>query len=186
MSAACPACPWSGSVFATEAGGPDATAAAIFDRHHGPLFRYLARLTGDPDAAADAAQEAFVRLLEQRPPPTNPRPWLFRVATNVVRDSARKSKRRKDLTHEGRASRAHGDPPRSPEGAVERETARRLVREALGALSPKERQALLMREEGFKHREIADALGTTTGSIGTLLRRAARKAAGRLEMEETA
>ncbi|NIP80412.1 MAG: sigma-70 family RNA polymerase sigma factor [Gemmatimonadetes bacterium] len=171
-------------MFATETGGHDAAARAIFDRHHEPLYRYLARLTGDPDAAADAAQEAFVRLLEQDPPPDEPRPWLFRVATNVVRDSARKRKRHQVLAHEGRAARAHGDPPRSPDGMVDRETARRLVGEALTALSPKERQALLMREEGFKHREIAEALGTTTGSIGTLLRRAIHKAAGRLEMED--
>jgi RNA polymerase sigma factor (sigma-70 family) len=173
-------------VFATETNGRDAAARAIFDRHHEPLLRYLSRLTGDSDAAADAAQEAFVRLLEQRPPPEEPKPWLFRVATNVVRDSARKTKRHRVLATEGRARRAHGDPPRSPEGVVDRETARRLVAEALGALSAKERQALLMREEGFKHREIAEALGTTTGSIGTLLRRAIHKAAGRLEMESDA
>jgi DNA-directed RNA polymerase specialized sigma24 family protein len=43
---------------------------------------------------------------------------------------------------------------------------------ALSALSPKERSAVLMREEGFAHREIAEALGTTTGSVGTLLARA--------------
>ena len=44
-----------------------------------------------------------------------------------------------------------------------------------------ERIALLMREEGFVHREIAEAIGTTTGSVGTLLARAIAKAAARLE-----
>lgn len=159
---------------------------ALFARHHEPLHRYLARLTGDPELAADAAQEAFVRLLEQDPRPEEPRPWLFRVATNVVRDTARASKRHRELGMDGKARGAHGDPPRSPEGAVDRETARRLMRTALDALSEKERQALLMREEGFKHREIAAALGTTTGSIGTLLRRAIGKAADRLGTEEEA
>lgn len=155
-----------------------------FARHHEPLHRYLVRLTGDPELAADAAQEAFVRLLDQQPPPDDPRPWLFRVATNVVRDAARKRARHRVLGQDGRARGAHGDAPRSPEGTVDRETARRLVRHALDTLSPKERQALLMREEGFKHREIADALGTTTGSIGTLLRRAIGKAAAGLNLEE--
>ncbi|MFW5947032.1 MAG: RNA polymerase sigma factor [Gemmatimonadota bacterium] len=156
---------------------------AIFARYHPALHRYLARLTGDPELAADLAQEAFVRLLEQPSPPEQPRPWLFRVATNLVRDSARASQRHRVLDADGRARGAHGDPPRSPESAVDRETARRMTRAALDALSEKERQALLMREEGFRHREIADALGTTTGSIGTLLRRAIEKAAERLRME---
>lgn len=153
---------------------------ALFARHHPPLQRYLARLTGDPDLAADAAQEAFVRLLERRPPADGVRPWLFRVATNLVRDAARRKRTRHLLGLRGRAQASHGDPPRSPEEVVGTVAARRLVREALDALSPKERQALLMREEGFKHREIAEALGTTTGSVGTLLSRAVQKAADRL------
>jgi RNA polymerase sigma-70 factor (ECF subfamily) len=158
----------------------------LFDQHHESLHRYLARLTGDPDLAADAAQEAFVRLLEQEPPPEEPRPWLFRVAVNVVRDTARATKRHRMLQMDGRAQGVHGDRPRSPEGVVSRETARQLMGAALGALSEKERQALLMREEGFKHREIAEMLGTTTGSIGTLLRRALGKAAERLRLEAEA
>jgi RNA polymerase sigma factor (sigma-70 family) len=152
----------------------------LFARHHPPLQRYLARLTGDPDLAADVAQEAFVRLLERRPPSEHARPWLFRVATNLVRDAARRARTRRVLAFRGRAERAHGDAPRSSADVVDRVTARRMVRDALDGLSPKERKALLMREEGFKHREIAAALGTTTGSVGTLLARAIEKAAGRL------
>jgi RNA polymerase sigma factor (sigma-70 family) len=158
-----------------------------FARHHEPLRRYLVRLTGDPELAADAAQEAFVRLLEQDPWPDNPRPWLFRVAINVVRDDARKAQRHQALGQAtARMRGAHADDPGTPDRTVDRYTARRLVREAMAALSPKERQALLMREEGFKHREIADALGTTTGSIGTLIRRALHKAAEQLEPLEEA
>lgn len=157
---------------------------ALFAEHHAPLHRYLARLTGDPELAADAAQEAFVRLLEQEPPPEQPRPWLFRVARNVVRDTARASKRHRVLEMDGKARGAHGDRSRAPDRVVNREAARRQLRTALDALSEKERTALLMREEGFKHREIAEALGTTTGSIGTLLRRAIGKAAERLRTEE--
>lgn len=154
---------------------------ALFARHHPPLQRYLARLTGDPDLAADVAQEAFVRLLERPVPDDGVRPWLFRVATNLVRDTARRTKTRQRLGRVGRAELSFGDPPRQPDRAVDALAARRLVRRALDALSPKERTALLMREEGFKHREIAEALGTTTGSVGTLLARAIEKAADRLD-----
>jgi RNA polymerase sigma factor (sigma-70 family) len=156
-------------------------AAELFARHHAPLERYLARLTGDRDLAQDLAQEAFFRLLQQSPAPDAVRPWLFRVATNLVRDTARKARRRSTLALDGRASSAHGDAPPEPDQRADRDHARRRVRAALNDLTPKERTALLMREEGFRHREIAEALGTTTGSIGTLLNRAIRKAARRLE-----
>jgi RNA polymerase sigma factor (sigma-70 family) len=159
-----------------ERGTPDET----FARHHPPLERYLARLTGDPDLAADVAQEAFVRLLQQESPPDAVRPWLFRVATNLVRDTARRARRRQVLVLDGRAPSSHGDGPPPPDSGLDRDRARSLVRTALDELSSKERTALLMREEGFRHREIAEALGTTTGSVGTLLSRAIRKAAHRL------
>lgn len=161
-------------------------ADALFARHHAALERYLSRLTGDPDLAGDIAQEAFVRLLEQPERPAQPRPWLFRVATNLVRDAARQRRRRLELGTGDRLRGAHGDAPPAPDRAVEDRDARRLVREALRALSAKEQEALLMREEGFKHREIAEALGTTTGSIGTLLRRAIEKAAAALPAHEEA
>lgn len=157
---------------------------ALFARHHPALERYLDRLTGDPDLASDVAQEAFVRLLEQPAPPAQPRPWLFRVATNLVRDVARQARRREELGTPERLGRAHGDGPPAPDRGMERDDARRWVRAALEALSEKEREALLMREEGFKHREIAEALGTTTGSVGTLLRRAIEKAAAGLPAHE--
>lgn len=157
---------------------------ALFARHHPALERYLDRLTGDPDLAADFAQETFFRLLQQDHRPAQPRPWLFRVATNLVRDAARQSRRRRELGTGERLARSHGDAPDAPDRVVGREHARRLVLEALDALSDKEREALLMREEGFKHREIAEALGTTTGSVGTLLRRAIQKAAARLPAQE--
>ena len=40
-----------------------------------------------------------------------------------------------------------------------------------------------MREEGFAHREIADAIGTTTGSVGTMIARALDKLAERLSLD---
>ena len=76
-----------------------------------------------------------------------------------VRDAARRRETRERLRHVGRAELSFGDPPADPDGVVGAVTARRQVRAALDALSPKERRALLMREEGFKHREIAEALG---------------------------
>lgn len=173
---------------AADASATDETrerATALFERHHAQLHRYLARLTGDGDTAADIAQEAFVRFLEHTPDDATAAPWLFRVATNLARDTARTAARRRELVMRGRAMLAHADPPPPPEQRAERAQARRIVADAFEALTEKERTALLMREEGYAHREIAEALGTTTGTIGTLMARALRKAAARLAIQET-
>jgi DNA-directed RNA polymerase specialized sigma24 family protein len=57
------------------------------------------------------------------------------------------------------------------------------VREALLTLGEKERAILLMREEGFAHREIAVAVGTTTKSVGTMIARALEKLSRRLDLD---
>jgi RNA polymerase sigma factor (sigma-70 family) len=153
--------------------------AAFFADHHASLYRYLVRFTGDPDLAADAAQEAFARLVE-RPPPVVERAWLFRVATNAALEHTRTRRRRWRLLAARPARAPMADPPRDPHELVEASEARDAVTRALATLSEKERTALLMREEGCAHREIAAALGTTTGSVGTLLARALDRLAARL------
>lgn len=154
----------------------------LYREHSESLFRYLVRLSGDPDLAADVLQDTFLRLVE-RPPRRHDhlKAWLFRVATNRLRDVRRKSARRSGLLHEelGRGSLA--DPPPSPERAAEQAESRFIVRRALAALSERDQAILLMREEGFAHREIAEAVGTTTGSVGTLIARALDKLAKAVE-----
>ena len=144
--------------------------AELFELHHQALYRYLVRLSGEPDVAADAAQEAFMRLFERPPKGPVERAWLFRVGTNCVLEGMRTAARRKRLL-DGRGERTMADPPREPDTVVEADERRRAVTAALARLRDKERIAVLMREEGFSHREIAEALGTTTGSVGTLLAR---------------
>ena len=58
------------------------------------------------------------------------------------------------------------------------------MRDALSELSLRDRTVLLMREEGFTHREIAEAVGTTTKSVGTIVARALDKLAGLLDLDE--
>lgn len=147
----------------------------VFEEHYDPLFRYLSRLTGDPDAAADAAQEAFVRLVEKSPADEQVRAWLFRVATNVVRDEMRVRQRRLELLREAPGRVPVADQPVAPDEALELQERRARVRSALNALSAKEQTILLMREEGFSHQEIAEAVETTTRSVGSMIARALQK-----------
>lgn len=143
----------------------------LFQQVYPALFRYLRRLTGDADAAEDAAQEAFVRLTEESLPEDEARPWLFTVATNLIRDRARKADRHRRLrVHVPKAQAL--DPPDISTARKERIA---MVRNALAELSERDQTMLLMREEGFKYAEIASAVGVAPGSVGTLLARAAHR-----------
>jgi RNA polymerase sigma-70 factor, ECF subfamily len=157
-------------------------ASELFENHHESLYRYLVRLSGEPDIAADAAQEAFVRLLERPPKGPVERAWLFKVGTNCVLEGLRTSARRERLL-DGRADQTMADPPRDPAEVLEAEQRRQAVMAALARLKDKERIAVLMREEGFSHREIADAVGTTTGSVGTLLARTLERLAREITLD---
>lgn len=147
---------------------------ALYDAVFPALFRYLTRLTGDADAAEDVAQEAFVRLLEREVDGPLPalRVWLFRTGTHLVRDRWRVSTNRQRLLE------IHPVTPSAapdPERELERDEEVHRVRQALDELDERDKELLLMREEGFSYREMADAVGVQASSIGTLLARAQRR-----------
>jgi RNA polymerase sigma-70 factor (ECF subfamily) len=145
---------------------------ALFQTLYPSVYRYVLRLTGDADIAEDVAQEAFVRLLKQRLPEEEVRPWVFTVATNLVRDGARKKERRTRLLA-GAPSLVNR--PMSADDMVEQKEDVSAVRIVLDQLPERDRQLLLMREEGFRYEEIAAAIGVAPASVGTLIARALRK-----------
>lgn len=145
---------------------------ALFKRLHPSLFRYLHRLTGDADVAEDVAQEAFVRLLRQRLSEAEVRPWLFTVAMNLVRDGARKTERRNRLLT---TAPALVTAIRMPDENIEQAERVEAVRHVLNQMSERDRQLLLMREEGFRYDEIAAVVGVAPASVGTLIARALRR-----------
>jgi RNA polymerase sigma-70 factor (ECF subfamily) len=154
-----------------------------FANHHDALFRYLFRLTGDADAAADIAQESFVRLLDNPVPDPKVRSWLFTVATNLVRDQARmRDRRRRLLLHHGKPS---ASTPDRPDEELERDEEIESVRRTLEQLSLRDRQMLMLREEGFRYSEIAQLVGVAPGSVGKLLARALERFAKTYQPAET-
>jgi RNA polymerase sigma-70 factor (ECF subfamily) len=151
----------------------------LFREYHAMLVRYLTRRLGDRDWAEEVAQEVFVRALRQESI-TNERSWLFAVANNLVRDDARRTARQRRQL-ELMAAEVREQEQESPEEAVEptleqaQESAD--ARRALAALGERDRQALLLKEEGLDYGEIAEVLGIEKSSVGTTLSRARRRLA---------
>ncbi len=147
----------------------------LFKLYHVPLVRYLTRRLGDRDWAEEVAQETFLRALRQDSL-SSERSWLFAVATNLVRDEARKDERRRRHL-QLLADEAREREEEVPADDLERAHERAMARKAVDALAERDRLALLMREEGLDYTEIAAALDLSVGSIGTTLARARRRLA---------
>ena len=132
-------------------------------------MRALGRRTANRDDAEDAAQEAFVRLLDANP--RDPRAWLYTVASNVARDRSRRVSRQASLM------RAHAlaDTAADPDEELVHAEQRRAVQMVLGMLPPRDQHLLLLHHGGASYREIAQALGVAPGSVGSLLTRAHRR-----------
>jgi len=148
-----------------------ADLAQLFDQYYASLVRMLYRRTGDRDRAEDLAQETFARAVAA--PPNNPRPWLFAVALNLVREDGRRA-----VTRGRRLELLRGEqdtPANAPDAELERREETQQVRAALATLNERDREALLLRAEGFDYEEIAATLGLAKGAIGTTLARARRR-----------
>lgn len=137
-----------------------------YDPLRAQLYRYCRYLTRSPwdaeDLAQDALARAFVTLAQMGgQPPTNPRAWLFRIASNLWIDQTRH--RRETLAE-------------VPEPAAPATAEPRASREAAGtllvALSPQERAAVVLKDVfDLSLDEIAEALSTTTGAVKAALHR---------------
>lgn len=145
--------------------------AGLYAQYRESLIRMLYRRTGDRDRAEELTQEVFARAVAA--PPRNPRPWLFAVALNLVREEGRKS------TRQGRHLELYrNEQPQWVEGADEallRDERVGKVRSALAVLSERDREVLLLQAEGMNYDDIAQATGLAKGAIGTTLARARRR-----------
>lgn len=157
------------------AAGEDLALNGIMERWKNRLVAYLYRFTGNEAAALDLAQETFVRLYQGRLKFREGSPfpgWIFGIAANLARNHLRWRQRHPTLpmeeAEEG-ASVSEGDPSLSAE-ASEREKA---VREAIAALPPDLREALVLAEyEHFSHAEIATIAGCSAKAVERRVSRA--------------
>lgn len=144
-----------------------------YHEHYEPVFRYLDRLSGDPDLAADIVQETFVRLYRRGSLPEKPGRWLVTVALNLFRNRHNQSRRRGELNRAHRSELSSPAPP-SPLRVAQASERGERVRRALDRLSERDRELLLLRAEGYAYRDLARILDLNESSVGTFLARAKR------------
>jgi RNA polymerase sigma-70 factor, ECF subfamily len=153
---------------------------AFYDRTARSLWGYLSRLTGDPHLADDLLQESYYRFLRSPGGWENERhrrAYLFRIATNLVRDGRRRSRHAPTFAHPDLETTVVA----STVDLAETTARRADLQRAFSRLRPRERAMLwLAYAQGQAHTEIAGVLGVKTGSVKLLLFRARRKLAGLL------
>ncbi len=151
----------------------------LYDRTSRPLWVYLHRLTRDAHAADDLLQETYFRFLRtpgRYEDDRHERNALYRIATNLVRDSRRRFRPATVSIEEPAGSALQGPPD-----AVHSSDDRADVRRALARLADRDQQLLwLAYAEGSSHEEIAASLGLRTNSVKTMLFRARQRLAALL------
>ena len=145
----------------------------LVDRHKDALVNYLTGLTRSRDRAEELAQESFLRLYQSSARYREQGqfvPFLFRIATNLLRSEERRARRWRILSLKI-SSNGH-EPGPTPQAQLLKEEATERVAWALAELPLKYRSPLMLREmEGWSYREIASALGCQEGTIKSRINR---------------
>jgi len=165
-------------------GGDRDAFGRLVERYQGRLFGLVSVMVRDRAAAEEVTQDAFVRaytrldLYDDRQPFY---PWLATIAVRLAQNRLRRQGR--TLHREGTPLDAAAEPAAgpSPLTALIADERRQWLRRAVSALPSGERTAVMLyyRDE-LAVREIARALGVTSGTIKTLLFRARRHLRERL------
>ena len=147
-------------------------------RYERRLFGYFLNLVQDSAAAADLAQETFVRVYRAAPRYEETgrfESWLFRIAANLVRSRRRRADQRAphlslddapDAAEALAAGASGARPDDRPDEAAWRGELRDALRKALPRVPSVFREAVLLRDvEGWSYREIAEMLGVEEGTV---------------------
>lgn len=148
-----------------------------YDEHGDAIYRHVYFRLLSKDKAEELVQETFLKTwqyLEAGNAVDNLRPFLYRVATNLIIDYVRKKKETSlDAALEVNPL---NEPVGSDERDVERKALLRSVKDAFGILSQEDRDLVTMRYvDDLDPREIAELLGITPNHVSVKLNRAVAK-----------
>lgn len=164
--------------------------STLVERYGGRVYNIALRITNDADAAADCAQEAFIRAyraLHQYDPALPFGPWLYRIVTNTSLNHVQRWHAHESPVEEF-PDRAEPEEA-GPESSILRREALDEVLAAMAELPAHYRAALTLRHlQQLSYQEVADTLDIPLGTVKTHLHRAraalvARLAARRRERE---
>lgn len=151
---------------------------ALYRSSRDDVYAYVATLLRDAAAAEDVTALAFERAYRRRRSfdraRGEERAWLFGIARNAALDELRRRRRHAvllvDPEDPATASALAGED--TADGALRRT----VVRDALAALTPRERELVALKfHAGLTNAEIARVLGVSESNAGTLLHRTIAK-----------
>ena len=136
-------------------------------------IRYLIASGFDADAAAEATQEAFLRLYtakRDREEIREPRLWVYRVARNVALNTFKRSATTRSVLFEALEATLVSLESSAEEQMIEREWMESFG-EAMKNLSERQRLCLELRSQGLRYREIAEVLEIQVSTAAEYVRR---------------
>jgi RNA polymerase sigma-70 factor (ECF subfamily) len=150
------------------------------------------RTLHDPEAAADATQQAFISAFRALPKFRGGsfKAWLLRIVTNACYDQLRRAKRRPassldDMLVDPDHSALLTDEAESPEEHAERQDLGYAIQKGLDELPPDQRMTLVLSDiQGFSYQEIAEATGVSLGTVKSRLSRGRARLRDYLQREE--
>lgn len=168
-----------------QAGDEDALCEIVRE-HQGPLFSFIYRHVRDDSEAADILSQTFVKAWRSRAryrPRARFKTWLFKIASNLCRDWARRRKRHPadfaamrneaDATDESHPDQLT-DETNSADSTMLREESQ-LLHAAISELPSELREAVVMcLLEGYSQREAGQLLGCTEKAVEMRIYRARR------------
>jgi len=151
----------------------------LVDRHHRILFGYLARRMG-PDLAEDIVSETFARAFAQRDrydqARPDARPWLFGIATNLMRNHLRSEVRQMRAYSRTGAQDVEYPDDSAIDARLDASAHSKVLAAALAELSSGDREVLLLFAwADMPYEEIAHALDIPVGTVRSRLNRARRQ-----------
>ena len=162
------------------AAGSGVSYGALYDRYAPQVFNYCLRLTGSPEDAGDATQEAFLNVLRRLQDDDRPvlefAAYLFAAARHesyaLMRQRTRTHPSDSPPVERGRVADLDTDPERS----VLLRDSQEAVREANAQLPPRHREVLALREvAGRSYEEIGATMGISENAAAQLIWRARSK-----------
>jgi RNA polymerase sigma-70 factor (ECF subfamily) len=156
------------------------------------VYNVAYRMLRDPEAAADATQEAFISAFRALRGFRGGsfKAWLLRIVTNACYDQLRVTKRRPsssldDMVVEADHSPMLKDDAESPEQYAVRQDLSRTIQKGLDQLPPDQKVTVILSDiQGLSYEEIAEATGVALGTVKSRLSRGRLRLRDYLQQQE--